>query len=160
MTRCYVSIGSNIERETAIPSGLKALEQIFGHLIVSSIYETEPVGFTGDPFYNLVAGFDTGFDVKTVANQLRTIEINHGRPPDSKKFSSRKLDLDLILYGDAVINENSIQLPRKDIENYAFVLEPLAEIAPTLLHPELKISYAELWEMMPKTGIPQRKLDR
>ncbi len=158
MTHCYVSIGSNIERETNITSGLNALEKQFGNLTVSSIYESEPVGFSGDVFYNLVVRFNTDWDVKTVATWLREIEIAHGRTPDSKKFSSRKLDLDLILFGDLIIDDNSIQLPRKDIETYAFVLEPLAEIAPTLKHPVLHLSYAELWQKMAKDGIRQRRI--
>jgi 2-amino-4-hydroxy-6-hydroxymethyldihydropteridine diphosphokinase len=158
MTRVYVSIGSNIERETYIALGLNSLEQVFGSLTVSSYYESEPVGFNGDVFYNLVVGFETDLDVDTVAKKLREIEVTHGRTPDSKKFSSRKLDLDLILYGDLIRDDGSIQLPRSDIERYAFVLEPLAEIAPTLEHPILNITYADLWEQMPKDSILQRRI--
>lgn len=160
MTQCYVSIGSNIEREANITSGLSILEKQFGCLTVSSIYESEAVGFSGDVFYNLVVSFNTDLDVKAVATQLREIEIAHGRPPDSKKFSSRKLDLDLILFGHLVIDDHGIQLPRKDIEIYAFVLEPLAEIAPALKHPVLHLSYAELWRQMAKDGVRQRKIPR
>ncbi len=158
MTWVYVSIGSNIERETYIALGLNSLEQAFGSLTVSSFYESEPVGFNGDAFYNLVVGFDTSLDVDAVAKKLREIEIAHGRAPDSKKFSSRRLDLDLILFGDLIRDDGSIQLPRPDIERYAFVLEPLAEIAPTLKHPILNITYAELWEQMPKDGLQQRRI--
>lgn len=159
MTRCYLSIGSNIERETSIASGLKALEHHFGHLILSSIYESAPVGFHGDAFYNLVAGFDTNLEIKTLAKTLRDIEIANGRSPDSKKFSSRKLDLDLILYGNAIIDDDCLQIPRSDIERYAFVLEPLAEIAPTLIHPILQLNIADLWQRMPKEGLQQRRID-
>ncbi|MBK8814235.1 MAG: 2-amino-4-hydroxy-6-hydroxymethyldihydropteridine diphosphokinase [Methylococcaceae bacterium] len=159
MTRCYLSIGSNIEREASIASGLKALEHHFGCLILSSIYESAPVGFQGDAFYNMVAGFDTDLEIKALAKTLRDIEIANGRPLDSKKFSSRKLDLDLILYGNAVINDDSLQIPRSDIERYAFVLEPLAEIAPTLIHPVLQLSIADLWQRMPKDGLQQQKID-
>jgi 2-amino-4-hydroxy-6-hydroxymethyldihydropteridine diphosphokinase len=85
--RGYISIGSNIDKERNIAAGLKALEQTFGNLIVSSVYESDPVGFSGDAFYNLVVGFDAGLSVKTVAKILRDIEFAHGRLPDSKKFS-------------------------------------------------------------------------
>lgn len=159
MTHCYLSIGSNIEREASIASGIKALEHHFGRLILSSVYESAPVGFQGDAFYNLVAGFDTDLEIKTFAKTLRVIEIANGRPPDSKKFSSRKLDLDLILYGNAVIDDDSLQIPRSDIERYAFVLEPLAEIAPTLIHPVLQLSIADLWQRMSKDGLKQQKID-
>jgi 2-amino-4-hydroxy-6-hydroxymethyldihydropteridine diphosphokinase len=157
VTRAYISIGSNIDKEKNIPAGLKAIEHTFGDLIVSSVYESEPVGFSGATFYNLVVGLDSGLDIKTVAQILREIEFAHGRLPDSKKFSARSLDLDLILYGDWVINDGNFQIPRPDIERYAFVLEPLVEIAPSLIHPVLQLSYAELWQKMPKDGIRQRR---
>ncbi len=160
MIRGYISIGSNIDKEYHIAAGLQTLEQRFGELVLSSIYESDPVGFSGAPFYNMVAGFDTGLDIYEVARNLREIEIDHGRPPDSKKFSSRTLDLDLILYGDLIINEGNLQIPRTEIERYAFVLEPLAEIAPMLVHPVLGLSYAELWQKMPKDGLQQRPINK
>jgi 2-amino-4-hydroxy-6-hydroxymethyldihydropteridine diphosphokinase len=160
VTRGYIGIGSNIDKDRNIAAGLKALEQTFGNLIVSSVYESDPVGFSGDVFYNLVVGFDSGLDVKTVAEKLREIEFAHGRLPDSKKFSARSLDLDLMLFGDVVVNDGKLQIPRPDIERYAFVLEPLAEIAPTLKHPVLQLNYAELWQKMPKLGLQQRRIDK
>jgi 2-amino-4-hydroxy-6-hydroxymethyldihydropteridine diphosphokinase len=156
----YISIGSNIDRERHIALGLQELEQIFGRLTISSVYESAPVGFVGDAFYNLVVGFGSTLDVKNVALKLREIEFAHGRLPDSKKFSARTLDLDLILYGDLILNHENLQLPRTDIERYAFVLEPLAEIAPTLLHPILQLSYAELWQKMPKGDLQQQRVSK
>ncbi|MDD5272142.1 MAG: 2-amino-4-hydroxy-6-hydroxymethyldihydropteridine diphosphokinase [Methylovulum sp.] len=159
MTTAYISIGSNIEREKHIAAGLQSLKQLFGELVVSSIYEAEAVGFSGAAFYNLVVGFNSELTPQAIAQQLRQLEFAQGRTPDSKKFSSRTLDLDLLLYGDALINDGSLQLPRADIERYAFVLEPLAEIAPTLIHPVLQLSYAQLWAQMPKAGVRQRRID-
>lgn len=156
MTRGYISIGSNIDKDKYIPSSLCALELAFGKLTVSAIYESEPVGFTGDVFYNLVVGFDSDLEVKTVAKQLRQIELDHGRTRDSQKFSSRTLDLDLILYGDLIINDGRLQIPRDEIEHYAFVLEPLADCAPELKHPINHMSYAELWEKFDKTQLKQK----
>lgn len=158
MPRGYISIGSNIDKDKNIPASLRALEQFFGNLTVSSIYESEPVGFTGDAFYNLIVGFDSDLEVKTVAKQLRQIELDNGRTRDCKKFSARTLDLDLILYGDLVINDGRLQIPRDEIERYAFVLEPLAEIAPTLKHPISHISYAELWEKFDKSDLKQKRI--
>jgi 2-amino-4-hydroxy-6-hydroxymethyldihydropteridine diphosphokinase len=158
MVRCYVGVGSNIERDKHIASGIAALEQAFGDLIVSSIYESAPVGFVGDPFYNLVVGFDSPLAVEAVADTLREIELVHGRPADSKKFSSRQLDLDLLLYGDLIMQEGKLQLPRPDIERYAFVLEPLAEIAPNAIHPVRNISCEALWRLMPRQGMPQKRI--
>lgn len=158
MPRGYISIGSNIDKDKNIPASLRALEQFFGNLTVSSIYESEPVGFTGDAFYNLVVGFDSDLEVKTVAKQLRQIELDNGRTRNCKKFSARTLDLDLILYGNLVINDGRLQIPRDEIEYYAFVLEPLAEIAPTLKHPISHISYAELWEKFDKSDLKQKRV--
>ncbi|MGZ5076859.1 MAG: 2-amino-4-hydroxy-6-hydroxymethyldihydropteridine diphosphokinase [Methylobacter sp.] len=157
MTRGYISIGSNIDKDKHILASLLALEQAFGKLTVSSIYESEPVGFTGDTFYNLVVEFDSDQDVKEVAKQLRQIELDNGRTRDSQKFSARTLDLDLILYGDLVINDGRLRIPRDEIEHYAFVLEPLAEIAPDLKHPVSHQSYAELWNKFDKTGLKQKR---
>jgi 2-amino-4-hydroxy-6-hydroxymethyldihydropteridine diphosphokinase len=158
VTRGYISIGSNINKDEHIPASLRALEQAFGELTVSSIYESEPVGFTGDVFYNLVVGFDSDLEVKAVAKQLRQIELDNGRTPDSRKFAARTLDLDLILYGDLIVNDGRLRIPRDEIEHYAFVLEPLAEIAPTLKHPISHLSYAELWDRFDKTGLRQKRV--
>jgi len=158
VTRGYISIGSNINKDEHIPASLRALEQTFGELTVSSIYESEPVGFTGDVFYNLVVGFDSDLEVKAVAKQLRQIELDNGRTRDSRKFAARTLDLDLILYGDLIVNDGRLQIPRDEIEHYAFVLEPLAEIAPSLKHPVSHISYAELWEQFDKSDLRQKRV--
>jgi 2-amino-4-hydroxy-6-hydroxymethyldihydropteridine diphosphokinase len=158
VTRGYISIGSNINKDEHIPASLQALEQTFGELTVSSIYESEPVGFTGDVFYNLVVGFDSDLEVKAVAKQLRQIELDNGRTRDSRKFAARTLDLDLILYGDLIVNDGRLQIPRDEIEHYAFVLEPLAEIAPSLQHPVSHISYAELWEQFDKSDLRQKRV--
>jgi 2-amino-4-hydroxy-6-hydroxymethyldihydropteridine diphosphokinase len=156
MPRGYISIGSNIDRDKNVLASLQALEQLFGELTISSIYESEPVGFSGDTFYNLVVGFDSDLEVKEVARQLRQIELDNGRTRNCQKFSSRTLDLDLILYGDLIVNDARLQIPRDEIERYAFVLEPLAEIAPTLKHPITHKSYAELWEKFDKTDLKQK----
>lgn len=158
MTRGYISIGSNIDKDKHIPASLRALEQAFGKLTVSDIYESEPVGFTGDVFYNLVVGFDSDLDVKAVAKQLRQIELDNGRTRDSRKFAARTLDLDLILYGDLIVNDGRLQIPRDEIEHYAFVLEPLAGCAPALKHPISHLSYAELWDQFDKTDLRQKRV--
>ena len=158
MPKGYISIGSNIDKDKNILASLHALEHHFGELTVSSIYESDSVGFTGDTFYNLVVGFNSELSVKEVAKQLRQIELDNGRTRNSQKFSPRTLDLDLILYDDLIINDGRLQIPRDEIELYAFVLEPLAEIAPALKHPISHISYAELWEKFDKTHLKQKRV--
>jgi 2-amino-4-hydroxy-6-hydroxymethyldihydropteridine diphosphokinase len=158
MSKGYISIGSNIDKNKNILASLEALEHQFGELTISSIYESEPIGFTGDTFYNLVVGFNSESGVKEVAKQLRQIELDNGRTRDSQKFSARTLDLDLILYDDLILNDGRLQIPRDEIERYAFVLEPLAEIAPALKHPISHLSYAELWEKFDKTNLKQKRV--
>lgn len=157
-TRGYISIGSNIDKDKHIPASLQALKECFGNIVASSIYESEAVGFIGDSFYNLVVGFDSDLEVKQVAKQLRQIELDNGRTRESRKFSARTLDLDLILYGNLIVNDGRLQIPRNEIERYAFVLEPLAEIAPTLKHPISHLSYQELWEKFDKTHAKQHRV--
>ena len=146
MPTAYISIGSNINKEINIPSSLKALQSVFGDLVISKTYETEPICFEGDSFFNLVVGFQSGLPAKEVAKLLRQIELEHGRTREAQKFSSRTLDLDLILYGDQVISDGRLQIPRDEIERYAFVLEPLAEIAPNEKHPVNGQTYHTLWQ--------------
>ena len=145
MTRIYISLGSNIEREHHIRAGLDALHAEFGELTVSRVFESEAVGFAGRPFYNLVVGADTDLPLATLCQRLRAMEFAHGREPDAKKFAPRTLDLDLLLYGDLVCDV-PVALPRGEILTNAFVLGPLAELAPSLRHPVDGRTLDELWQ--------------
>jgi 2-amino-4-hydroxy-6-hydroxymethyldihydropteridine diphosphokinase len=102
--------------------------------------------------------FESDLDVKTIAKKLRQIELDNGRTRESQKFSARTLDLDLILYGDLILSDGRLQIPRDEIERYAFVLEPLAEIAPLETHPLSGISYGQLWENFDKSNLKQIKI--
>ena len=146
MTRVYVGVGSNIEREVNIRGGIASLQKHFGNLVISSVYESEPFGFVGENFYNLVVGFDTTLDLETVASILRDIECQFGRERQQQRFMSRTLDLDLLLFGDLVRHDEFIDLPREDVTAYSFVLCPLAEIAGNLHHPEDGRTYREIWD--------------
>jgi 2-amino-4-hydroxy-6-hydroxymethyldihydropteridine diphosphokinase len=152
MARVYVSIGSNIEPQRYVRIALAELQQRYGTLIQSRVYGSQTIGFQGDPFYNLVVGFDTTESVQTVNQSLREIEQRNGRQHHAMRFSSRTLDLDLLLYNDLILDEPAI--PRPEITQYAFVLRPLAEIAPTLQHPMSKQCYAELWHAFDQTQQP------
>jgi len=145
VARIYISLGSNIERDRNTRAGIKALRERFGELELSSVYESEAVGFEGDAFYNMVIACDTGEDVHTANRALAEIEDVHGRDRSGPRFSSRTLDLDLLLYDDLVLDEQGLRLPREEILKNAFVLWPLAEIAPQLVHPVTGKTYAELW---------------
>jgi 2-amino-4-hydroxy-6-hydroxymethyldihydropteridine diphosphokinase len=145
MVRTYVSIGSNINRENNIRAGVGALHSRYGSLIISRVFEGTSVGFQGENFYNLVVGFDTDEPAQMVVRTLHEIEQACGRKRSVPRFGPRSLDLDLLLYGDLIIDQSGLQVPRDDILDYAFVLQPLAEVAPYLRHPIIGKCYADLW---------------
>jgi 2-amino-4-hydroxy-6-hydroxymethyldihydropteridine diphosphokinase len=154
MARVYVSVGSNIERERNVASALQALRESYGKLECSRTYEAAAVGFQGDAFYNLVVAFDCDETPQQVAARLHAIEDAHGRDRSQGKSSSRSLDLDLLLYGDLVLDQDGLQLPRKEILEYAFVLQPLAEIAGDMHHPVTGFRFALIWEAFDPTAQP------
>lgn len=155
MADIYISLGSNVDREYHVQHALKALANTFNltfeQLSLSSLFESEAVGFSGNAFYNMVIGIKTQCSVEQVAQKLREIEISYGRPLDAKKFSPRTLDLDLLLY-DNLITKTPAQLPRDEIDKNAFVLWPLSELAPKRVHPILKLNYQTLWQNYDKAS--------
>jgi len=144
MARFYVSIGSNIDREQNIDVALRELSAAYRELEQSSVYESDAVGFDSAPFYNLVVGFRTDESPRAIQDSLHAIENRHGRLRTAA-LSARTLDLDLLLYDDLVMSEGKLVLPRSDIDRYAFVLAPLAEIAGSARHPVTGVSYADMW---------------
>ena len=144
MARVFVSIGSNIDREQNIDVALQEMTAAWGELQLSSVYESDAVGFDSAPFYNLVAGFNSDESPRVIQNRLHAIEDSNGRLRTTE-LSARTLDLDLLLYDDLVMSDGKLVLPRTDIDRYAFVLAPLAEIAGNEHHPVSGVSYAELW---------------
>ncbi|WP_299178332.1 2-amino-4-hydroxy-6-hydroxymethyldihydropteridine diphosphokinase [uncultured Neptuniibacter sp.] len=152
MARVFVSIGSNCDRERYIRNALDALSANFGFLVLSTVYESQAVGFEGDNFYNLVAAFDTDISLDRLSPCLKAIEDENGRCRQGPKFSGRTLDIDILTYDDLVGTFYGVQLPRDEIGKNAFVLQPLAEIAPQDLHPESGCSYAAMWAEYDKSS--------
>ena len=144
MVQIYISIGSNINREEMIRSCIASLENKFGNLTRSSVYESISVGFEGENFYNMVVGFLAEDHVELI-RQLREIEQAHGRTREEKKYASRTLDLDLLLFGDQDLHDKGVDVPREEITRYAFVLGPLAELAPDSIHPTTGKTFADMW---------------
>lgn len=159
MPTAYVSIGSNIERSRNVRAAVSMLQRFFQPVAVSDVYESDSVGFSGQPFYNLVAGFDTDLAVTALIEKLKAIEAQHGRVRGPDPFVDRTLDLDVVLYGDFVSNDRDIDVPSADILNYAFVLRPLAELAPQLVHPSRGVSLGQLWAEFDATSQPIVKVN-
>ena len=143
MAQAYVSIGSNLAREANICACLQQLQQDFNKLQYSPVYETEALGFAGNAFYNLVASFETQLSVYELRQYLKQLEAKQGRVRTGEKFSDRSLDIDLLLYDDLVL-QSTHNLPHRDILQYAFVLIPLAQLAPQVKHPQNQQTYQQL----------------
>jgi 2-amino-4-hydroxy-6-hydroxymethyldihydropteridine diphosphokinase len=150
MHSIYISVGSNIDPRTHVEQALAELRARFGELQQSSLYESKAVGFDGDNFLNLVVRARTGKTIQEVVECLHEIEARHGRDRNGPRFSSRSLDLDLLLYDDVICKTDGIHVPREEILFNAFVLYPLAELAPELIHPIERQSMAQLWQQFDK----------
>lgn len=148
MAEIFIGIGSSINRSENIRSGIASLKAEFGELLLSPLYESEAIGFSGINFYNLVAKLHTDQNIVELIQKLKGIERQHGRPEKSSKFTPRTLDLDLLLYDQQI--DPDIDLPRAEILKNAFVLKPLSELAPTLRHPILGETYQALWSHYPQ----------
>lgn len=145
MATVFLGIGSNMERDRYITAGLDALERLFGGFEASPVYDCSAVGFDGEPFLNMVARVHTELEIAELAAQLRHLEYEHGRPEHAPRYSARQLDIDILTYDDLVGQYGEVTLPREEILCHAFVLRPLAELAPQVLHPATGRSYADLW---------------
>ena len=154
MAQIFISLGSNVNKEHYLRQALIALKPYFPDFIHSSVYESEAVGFAGNNFYNSVVAAKTDMPLAELCKLLKKIELENGRTREDKKFSPRTLDLDLLFYDD-IICDSPAQLPRDEITKNAFVLQPLAEIAPDFYHPVAKLTLAELWN---NYNNPQQKL--
>lgn len=154
MPRVWVSLGSNMQREHSVRGAVDALQSEYGVLTLSRVYESAAEGFEGEPFYNLVAGFDTEETPEALNLEFKRIEAAFGRESGGEKFAPRPLDIDLLTYGERVQEGDGVELPRGEILRYAFVLGPLAEVAGAELHPQEGLSYGELWQRFDQAAQP------
>ncbi|EWH01639.1 2-amino-4-hydroxy-6-hydroxymethyldihydropteridine diphosphokinase [Halomonas sp. BC04] len=146
MALISASIGSNIDREIHVRICLDALAGTFGSLAVSRVFESEPVGFEdGRNFFNLVVAFESDWPIGELQAWCKRLEFANGRRKESPKFSPRTLDIDLLTVGDLTGEHDGVELPRGEILQHAFVLQPLAELLPEVRHPRDGRTYGELW---------------
>jgi len=141
----YLGLGSNIEPQRHVSEALQVLSHHYGPLTVSTLYRSEPLGMAGPDFINAVAGFTSDVALDALRARLKAVEREAGRD-HSKKLVGRELDLDLLLYGQETISGRGFVVPRPDVLEYAFVLRPLAEIAPVGRHPVTGRTYAWHWQ--------------
>jgi 2-amino-4-hydroxy-6-hydroxymethyldihydropteridine diphosphokinase len=159
MASVFVSLGSNIDPEKNLRLGIEALRQRFGEVRVSPVYRSKAVGFEGDDFLNLVAVFESDASPRAICADFETIHGLAGRDRQSGRWTSRPLDIDLLLYDDLVIDERPVRVPRSDILEYSFVLRPLAELAPGLVHPVTGRTMLDHWREFDASSHPLALVD-
>lgn len=143
MPKAYLSLGSNQEPERHLTAAVQALRDAFGDIELSDWVRTKAVGFDGPDFINGAAVIETDWDVYALDKWLHALEDAHGRRRDVPRFSSRTLDIDIIFFGDLIIDgPGNLRIPRPELK-HAFVLEPLAQIAPDYVNPETGLTLAE-----------------
>ena len=146
----YLSLGSNLgDRASYLREATRRLQPVGRVQSVSSFYETEPVEFIDQPwFLNCAVALETSSTPTQLMAQLLNIEELMGRERIQKK-GPRTIDIDLLLFGDLVVNSPELRVPHPSMHERRFVLEPLAEIAPEARHPLLNKSVRELLEDLP-----------
>ena len=143
LTRVYLGLGSNVERERHLTAGLDALAGFLQQMECSPVFESQAVGINSGPFLNLVVTGLPDLPLIELDRRLKFIEADNGRYAPERK--GLPLDIDVLMYGDLHGNFDGLILPRAEILKNAFVLWPLSLIAPQLVHPGAGKSMAQLW---------------
>jgi 2-amino-4-hydroxy-6-hydroxymethyldihydropteridine diphosphokinase len=143
MTKVYIDIGSNIDRETHICACIRQLRKDFSGIVFSKPYESKAEGFVGGDFINLSAGFETDMPYEELRAYLKDLERKQNRVRNGEKFVSRTVDVDILLFGSETLKPKR-DVPRAEILKFPFVLYPLSEIAADVVHPELNKTIGEI----------------
>ena len=159
MAVVYLSLGSNLRPEYNLRLAIDELGKRFRLMAVSSVYRNEAFGFEGEEFLNAVACVETDMLPLQVCSELDAIHDKAGRERGGDAFVSRTLDIDLLLYDQEVIDKPPVRVPRTDVLKFSFVLGPLAEIAPDLIHPVSGRTIAEHWMAFDVDTHPLRRED-
>jgi 2-amino-4-hydroxy-6-hydroxymethyldihydropteridine diphosphokinase len=158
MPEVFVAAGSNIRPRAHLRQAVAALATAWPGLRVSRAWSNAAVGFVGEDFINLVVAFETDEPLAQVLGRLKAVEEANGRERGAPKWAARTLDLDLLLYGDLVGRFPGAQLPRADIAERAYVLGPLAELAPDRKHPVLGETFGTLWRRFDRSAQTLREV--
>jgi len=154
MARVYLGLGSNINPEDNLRLGVRELDWRYGDLDRSPVYRSASIGFTGDDFLNMVVGLNSDDSPAEIHQQIELIHDRAGRQRGSNRCASRPLDIDLLLYDDLIVEHPKFRLPRSDVLKYGFVLRPLSELEPKLVHPETGRTMHEHWQDFDASGHP------
>jgi len=150
MKNVFLGIGTNLgKRENNLDAAIKRIEENIGPVLkYSSIYETEPWGFKAEnQFLNMVIMVKTDLSPFFLLEQIMNIESSLGRVRSTERYSSRIIDIDILLYEDIIIDDQNLKIPHPLLDKRRFVLVPLCEIAPGLIHPGLNKTMLELLEI-------------
>lgn len=154
----YVAAGSNVAPVESLVRALTALRERFPDLLVSPAYRNAAVGFEGEDFINLAVRFTTRLPLADLLEELHSVEAMCGRGRGAPKYEPRRMDLDVLLYGDLVGDYPGAKLPRPDLLRRAFMLGPLADIAPATRHPTAGATIAELWSRFDRAAHPMQRV--
>ena len=154
MSTAWLSLGSNLDAEVHLLVAAQALRARFGDVVFSPVYRTPSVGFDGPDFLNAAAAVQTDLDPFALNDWLHALEDAQGRVRGGERFSSRTLDIDIVFYDDLVLKgPGNLELPRPELR-HAFVLKPLADIAPGHRVPTTGETLAGLWAAHPDAASP------
>lgn len=145
MVRVFLGLGSNINAEQNLAAGIARLSEHYPVLQVSPWYRSPAMGFDGPDFINLVVEIACEQSLEQLSAALKQMEFDFGRAADAVKYSSRALDIDILLFDDLVGEHGGLQLPRADIHQFSFVLRPLLDIFPQGIDPASGQPLAALW---------------
>ena len=154
----YLSLGSNIAPEQNLRAAVAALRARFGDVQLSPVYRTRAVGFDGPDFLNAIALVHSDLNPFALHKWLHRLEEAQGRDRRDAAYSNRPLDIDIIYFGDLVLDgPGDFQLPRAEL-NHAFVLKPLADLAPDFVDPIRHATLAQLWKIHPDFARPPQQV--
>lgn len=157
--RAYLSLGSNLDAETHLRGAIEALRERFGPVVLSPVYRTAAVGFDGHAFLNAAAVIESDLEPRALNEWLHALEDAHGRDRSGPRHGDRTLDIDIVLFDERQLEgPGHLRIPRPELQ-HAFVLKPLAEIAPQAVVPGTGCTLAQLWARHPEHALPLQAVE-
>ena len=151
MARVFIALGSNLgDRAVNLARALSAMEEFASVIRRSPIYETAPMYLTDQPrFLNMAAQIQTDLEPRQLLTSLKQAETRLGREAGAR-YGPRVIDLDILLYDDRVVDEPNLKIPHRGLAERAYVLRPLCDIAPHIVHPVLGQTIQKLLSYLPE----------